>query len=44
MNTNYSFNLNLSKSSKTKFITTPIFYANGEPHLGHAYTGIIADI
>lgn len=26
------------------FITTPIFYANGEPHLGHAYSGIIADI
>ncbi|CAM3903840.1 methionine--tRNA ligase [Vibrio aquimaris] len=44
MNTNNSFNLNLSKSSKTEFITTPIFYANGEPHLGHAYTGIIADI
>ncbi|MYM58038.1 methionine--tRNA ligase [Vibrio sp. OCN044] len=44
MNTNNSFKLNLSKSSKTEFITTPIFYANGEPHLGHAYTGIIADI
>lgn len=31
-------------NSKLSFITTPIFYANGEPHLGHAYTGIIADI
>ncbi|RQW64980.1 methionine--tRNA ligase [Vibrio viridaestus] len=31
-------------SSKQRFITTPIFYANGQPHLGHAYTGIIADI
>ena len=29
---------------KQCFITTPIFYANGEPHLGHAYSGIIADI
>ncbi len=28
----------------TSFVTTPIFYANGEPHLGHAYSGIIADI
>lgn len=26
------------------FITTPIFYANGDPHLGHAYTGVVADI
>ncbi|MFD2178012.1 methionine--tRNA ligase [Veronia pacifica] len=28
----------------TTFTTTPIFYANGEPHLGHAYSGILADI
>ena len=28
----------------TSFVTTPIFYANGDPHLGHAYSGIIADI
>ncbi|MEJ2764828.1 methionine--tRNA ligase [Photobacterium sp. MCCC 1A19761] len=28
----------------TSFVTTPIFYANGEPHLGHAYSGIVADI
>jgi len=26
------------------FITTPIFYVNDEPHLGHAYSTIIADI
>ncbi|MFY2509179.1 methionine--tRNA ligase [Vibrio pectenicida] len=44
MNINHRFNLNLSKSSKAAFITTPIFYANGEPHLGHAYIGIIGDI
>ena len=25
-------------------ITTPIYYVNGEPHLGHAYTTIAADI
>ena len=28
----------------TKIFTTPIFYANGEPHLGHAYSSILADI
>ena len=25
------------------YITTPIFYASGNPHLGHAYSGFIAD-
>ncbi|KAF8381041.1 hypothetical protein PRIPAC_70183 [Pristionchus pacificus] len=27
----------------SSFITTPIFYANGPPHLGHLYTAIIGD-
>ncbi len=26
------------------YITTPIYYVNGEPHLGHAYTTVAADI
>ncbi len=26
------------------YITTPIYYVNGDPHLGHAYTTIAADI
>jgi methionyl-tRNA synthetase len=26
------------------YVTTPIFYVNAEPHLGHAYTVIAADI
>lgn len=26
------------------YITTPIYYASGEPHLGHAYTTILADV
>ncbi|MEZ5126251.1 MAG: methionine--tRNA ligase [Thermoleophilia bacterium] len=26
------------------YITTPIYYVNSEPHLGHAYTTIAADI
>jgi len=27
-----------------KHITTPIFYPNADPHLGHAYTSIAADV
>jgi methionyl-tRNA synthetase len=26
------------------YITTPIYYVNAEPHLGHAYSTVIADI
>lgn len=29
---------------KKLFITTPIYYASGKPHIGHAYTTIMADI
>lgn len=25
------------------YITTPIYYVNGDPHIGHAYTTIVAD-
>ncbi len=28
---------------KYKYITTPIFYVNDMPHIGHAYTSIICD-
>lgn len=27
-----------------RYITTPIYYATGEPHLGHAYTTILGDV
>jgi len=34
-----------SSSSKGVFsITTPIYYVNGQPHLGHAYTSVVSDI
>lgn len=29
---------------KTFYITTPIYYANDVPHIGHAYTTIAADV
>ena len=25
------------------YLTTPIYYASGSPHLGHAYTTLVAD-
>ena len=28
----------------TYFITTPIYYVNAPPHIGHAYTTIVADV
>jgi methionyl-tRNA synthetase len=31
------------KSDPTFYITTPIYYVNDVPHIGHAYTTIIAD-
>jgi methionyl-tRNA synthetase len=31
------------KSEKAFYITTPIYYVNDVPHIGHAYTTIIAD-
>ncbi|MBC8215744.1 MAG: methionine--tRNA ligase [Candidatus Marinimicrobia bacterium] len=32
--------------SETKkfYVTTPIYYANDEPHIGHSYTTILADV
>ncbi len=30
--------------SKTFYITTPIYYVNAEPHIGHAYSTIVADV
>ncbi len=31
------------KSEKTFYVTTPIYYVNDVPHIGHTYTTIIAD-
>jgi methionyl-tRNA synthetase len=29
---------------KTLYITTPIYYVNAKPHIGHAYTTIVCDV
>ncbi|KOS17057.1 putative methionine--tRNA ligase [Escovopsis weberi] len=31
-------------NSKPHYITTPIFYVNAEPHIGHLYTMVLADV
>lgn len=33
-----------SQSSQAFYITTPIFYVNDVPHIGHAYTEVAADV
>ena len=30
-------------SDRTFYVTTPIYYVNARPHIGHAYTTIVAD-
>ncbi|KAI2656711.1 Methionine--tRNA ligase, mitochondrial [Labeo rohita] len=32
-----------TKSSKPYYITTPIFYVNASPHIGHVYSAVTAD-
>lgn len=31
-------------SSRRFYVTTPIYYVNDEPHIGHAYTTVLADV
>ena len=31
-------------TDNTFYITTPIYYVNGDPHLGHVYTTVAADV
>jgi methionyl-tRNA synthetase len=30
--------------SRRYYVTTPIYYVNGAPHIGHAYTSVAADV
>ena len=34
----------ISTVSKTFYVTTPIFYVNDAPHIGHAYTEVACDV
>src|ERR1700747_1611293 len=29
---------------KSFYVTTPIYYISGNPHIGHAYTTVVADV
>ena len=29
--------------SESFYVTTPIYYVNAEPHMGHTYTTVLAD-
>ena len=31
-------------TNKNYYITTPIYYQSGNPHMGHAYSSIVADV
>lgn len=33
----------MNNDNNTAYVTTPIYYVNDVPHIGHAYTTIIAD-
>lgn len=34
----------MNKKSNNFYVTTPIYYVNDKPHVGHAYTTIMADV
>ena len=34
----------MAEEKKKFYITTPIYYVNDKPHIGHAYTTIVADV
>ena len=34
----------LSRMTDSFYLTTPIYYVNARPHIGHAYTTIVADV
>lgn len=40
----YDTNHTIEGENESFVITTPLFYLNGDPHLGHAYTVVFADV
>uniref|UniRef100_A0A182IYZ3 Methionine--tRNA ligase, mitochondrial n=1 Tax=Anopheles atroparvus TaxID=41427 RepID=A0A182IYZ3_ANOAO len=43
MITKWIFSRSLSSQVHHSFVTTPIFYVNAAPHIGHLYSAVIAD-
>jgi methionyl-tRNA synthetase len=41
---NYDESLSLAESIVKFYVTTPIYYVNDVPHIGHAYTTVAADV
>ncbi len=33
----------MTTDKKSYYLTTPLYYVNGKPHIGHAYTTVVAD-
>ncbi|KAM5504658.1 methionyl-tRNA synthetase [Microsporum canis] len=44
LNRGYATEAASGTKSKPYYVTTPIFYVNAAPHIGHLYTILIADI
>ncbi|KAL3869101.1 hypothetical protein ACJMK2_041826 [Sinanodonta woodiana] len=42
-NTSHNYRRAMSKASCPYFVTTPIFYVNAAPHIGHLYSVVLAD-
>ena len=34
----------MAENKQKYYLTTPIYYVNARPHIGHAYTTIVADV
>jgi methionyl-tRNA synthetase len=34
----------MTQKDQTFYVTTPIYYGNGVPHIGHFYSSMIADV
>ena len=34
----------MKKNNKTFFISTPIYYPSGKPHIGHAYSTLLCEL
>uniref|UniRef100_A0A182LZ77 Methionine--tRNA ligase, mitochondrial n=1 Tax=Anopheles culicifacies TaxID=139723 RepID=A0A182LZ77_9DIPT len=43
MTTRWIFTRRFSSRTQSSFVTTPIFYVNAAPHIGHLYSSVIAD-